>query len=283
MRAGRAFAIQGVRPSAPPGDRRRMGLILAASLFPLLAHTLTLIEWLPLDYPGTPGAMGGSAILIVVAIDRAGVREAPPLVQRDVIEELHDGLLLADADGAVIDVNRAGERLLGEPRDVIRGRGLSDVLCGVTRPDEAGAIGERWRDAGGFEAELRTGDGRRLEVRSGAVRAFAQQPAGRFLVIRDRTEERYRERLLQQRQRLESVGVLAAGVAHEVNNPLAFVRANLTHLGQLAGGAPKLAEGRADAAGDELLEMGDIVNESLEGLDRIARIVEGLLHFSRPS
>jgi PAS domain S-box-containing protein len=282
MLTGLSFAIQGVRPSAAPGDRRRMGLILAASLFPLLAHTLTLIEWLPLDYPVTPGAMGVSAILIVVAIDRFGLLEAPPLVQRDVIEELHDGLLLADADGAVIDVNRAGERLLGEPRDVLRGRGLSDVLRGLARPDEAGAIGERWRDAGGFEAELRTGDGRRLEVRSGAVRAFAQQPAGRFLMIRDRTEERYRERLLQQRQRLESVGVLAAGVAHEVNNPLAFVRANLAHLEQLAGQLPKLSAAEGREASPELLEMGEVVAESVQGLDRIARIVESLLRFARP-
>ncbi len=282
MLTGLSFAIQGLRPSAPPGDRRRMGLIFAASIFPLLAHTLTLLEWLPLDYPVTPGAMGISALLIVVAIDRYGLLEAQPLVQRDVMEELQDGVLLADADGAVIDVNRAGERLLGAPRDALRGRDLSDLLRGLARPGEGDALAERWRDAGGVETEVRTGDGRWLEVRSGAVRAFASQPAGRFLLIRDRTEERHRERLLQQRQRLESVGVLAAGVAHEVNNPLAFVRANLAHLEQLAAQLPKLAGAGGRESAPELLEMGDVVAESVQGLDRIARIVEGLLRFARP-
>jgi len=114
------------------------------------------------------------------------------------------------------------------------------------------------------------------------VRAFAQQPAGRFLVIRDRTEERHRERLLQQRQRLESVGVLAAGVAHEVNNPLAFVRANLAHMELLAAELLKLAGADGRKVAPELLEMGDVVAESVQGLDRIARIVESLLRFARP-
>jgi PAS domain S-box-containing protein len=282
MLTGLSFAVLRVLPPSSPGERRRMGLIVAASLVPLAAHTLTLLEWLPLDYPVTPGAMGVSALLIVVAIDRYGLLEAQPLVQRDVMEELHDGVLLADADGAVIDVNRAGERLLGERRDALRGRGLSDVLLGLARPEENPALAERWRDAGGFEAELRTADGRHLEVRSGAVRAFAQQPAGRFLVIRDRTEERHRERLLQQRQRLESVGVLAAGVAHEVNNPLAFVRANLAHLEQLAAQLPKLAGADGREVAPEVLEMADVVAESVQGLDRIARIVESLLRFARP-
>jgi PAS domain S-box-containing protein len=285
MLTGLSFALHGLRPSAPPGERRRMGLIVAASLLPLAAHTLTLLEWLPLDYPVTPGAMGVSALLIVVAIDRYGLLEVQPLVQRDVIEELHDGVVLADADGAVVDVNRAGERLLGRPREALAGRSLAGLLRELAPAGSAEALADRLgaaTEAGSIGAEIRTGDGRWLEVRGGGVRAFAQQPSGRFLLLRDRTEERSRERLLQQRQRLESVGVLAAGVAHEVNNPLAFVRANLAHLEQLAARLPKLAEGCGPEVAPEVLEMGDVVAESVQGLDRIARIVESLLHFARP-
>lgn len=57
--------------------------------------------------------------------------------------------------------------------------------------------------------------------------------------------------------------------------------ANLAHLEQLAALAPKLENG-AQPVASELLEMGDVVAESVEGLDRIARIVEDLLHFARP-
>ncbi|HVH05196.1 MAG TPA: ATP-binding protein [Myxococcota bacterium] len=279
------FGARGLLPSKPKGERWRAALIVGASALPLLAHSMTLLEWTRLDFPLTPAALGVSALLVVVAIDRYALLESQPIVQRDVIERLHDGVVLTDGDGVVIDLNREGERIFGDRREALRGRNLAATLRELARPGEEEWLLRRLSTVGieGQEIEFETCDGRRVELRSGALRAFPDRPAGSFLVLRDITAQWKQERMLQQRQRLESVGVLAAGVAHEVNNPLAFVRANLTHLGQLAGVAPKLAEGRADGAGDELLEMGDIVSESLEGLDRIARIVEGLLHFSRPS
>jgi PAS domain S-box-containing protein len=282
--AGLTFVLRGLRPSAPRDERQRSILILAAAATPLVAHTGTLLDWLPLDYPLTPGAMGVSAILVVLAIDRYALLDAQPLVQRDVIEELHDGLVLSDAAGAVLDLNRAGERILGGPRDALRGRRLEEVLRAVAARGDAEPVLRRIGgspDGPGYEAEMETRDGRRVELRSGAVRALGDRPAGRFLVIRDRTDQWRHERALQQRQRLESVGVLAAGVAHEVNNPLAFVRSNLAHLEQIAALAGKGAAAD-DAAARDLHEMGDVVAESIQGLERIARIVESLLHFARP-
>jgi signal transduction histidine kinase len=79
------------------------------------------------------------------------------------------------------------------------------------------------------------------------------------------------------------VGVLAAGVAHEVNNPLAYVRSNLVHLQSVSSGIEKhlrLDSSDSDDAAD-LLEIPEVLGESIEGLDRIARIVAGLLRFSR--
>jgi signal transduction histidine kinase len=129
-----------------------------------------------------------------------------------------------------------------------------------------------------------TGDDRVIEVSAGAVPALGSQPAGRFVSIQDRTAQRRSERLLRERQKLESIGILAAGVAHEVNNPLAFVRANLAHLRTLVEALPKAParEGGAIVAVD-LDEMGEVVDESIDGLDRIARIVESMLRFARHS
>ena len=86
--------------------------------------------------------------------------------------------------------------------------------------------------------------------------------------------------MLRQRQKMESVGVLAAGVAHEVNNPLAFVRSNLSHARQIAEavGSP---DSDASAAKGSLCELWDVLDESVEGIDRISTIVDGLLRFSR--
>jgi PAS domain S-box-containing protein len=283
---GLSFGARGLLPSRPSSERWRALLIVTASLVPLVAHSLTLVAATRLSFPITPAALGVSALLVVIAIDRYALLESQPIVQRDVIEELHDGLVLTDADGVVIEMNREGERLFGDRREALRGRNVSTILREIARPGEEDWLLRRLGTVGiaGREIEFETCDGRRVELRSGALRAFPDRPAGSFLVLRDITAQWKQERMLQQRQRLESVGVLAAGVAHEVNNPLAFVRANLTHLAQLAEVAPKLASDVPGAPGkEELLEMSDVVNESLEGLDRIARIVEGLLHFSRPS
>jgi signal transduction histidine kinase len=131
------------------------------------------------------------------------------------------------------------------------------------------------------EGELRTPDGRSIEVVAGAVGATGYHPAGRFVSLTDRSAQRRSERLLRERQKLESVGILAAGVAHEVNNPLAFVRSNLAHVrGQLER-LLKRAEIDPSGGDADLLELPDIFDESLEGVDRIAQIVKDMLRFSR--
>jgi C4-dicarboxylate-specific signal transduction histidine kinase len=87
--------------------------------------------------------------------------------------------------------------------------------------------------------------------------------------------------MLHQSQKLESVGILAAGVAHEVNNPLAYVRANLVQIQSLASLLDETRDRlpkEVDIASEDMSEM---VEESLNGLDRMREVVQGLLHFSR--
>ncbi|HET6718469.1 MAG TPA: ATP-binding protein [Rhodocyclaceae bacterium] len=100
-----------------------------------------------------------------------------------------------------------------------------------------------------------------------------------------------RQRQLYQAERLASIGQLAAGVAHEINNPIGFVRSNLStaekYLGQIATlgeGLRKLPGGeelRAAADLDFLLDdFADLLRDSLGGVDRVAKIVADLKGFS---
>jgi len=110
-------------------------------------------------------------------------------------------------------------------------------------------------------------------------------PAGRCAVLNDRTEAKRTEQQLQQAQKLEAVGYLTAGIAHEINNPLAYLNANLGSLEELLPGLDDPAVQRALGAKYEPLaaEAPELVTEMRDGLERISRLVERLGRFARGS
>ncbi|AKI98886.1 beta-galactosidase-like protein [Archangium gephyra] len=81
-------------------------------------------------------------------------------------------------------------------------------------------------------------------------------------------------------ERLASVGTLATGVAHEINNPMAYVTANLTFLSKQLPELAHCAEGD-EAVKEELAELGQVATESLEGARRVNQIVKELRLFAR--
>jgi two-component system NtrC family sensor kinase len=92
-------------------------------------------------------------------------------------------------------------------------------------------------------------------------------------IIRDVTEARRLEMQLRLADRMASVGTLAAGVAHEINNPLAYVSSNLSFI------AEQLARDELDPA--TRTELREAVLESLEGAGRVRGIVQDLKFFAR--
>jgi PAS domain S-box-containing protein len=267
-------------------EQARPVLLCLSALVPLAVHSLFTFRVLPLAFPLTPLALGVSSLLVVLAIRRYRLFEVQPVARRDVIEASGDAVIVADVEDLVVDLNPAAAALLGSPREALCGQPLGAVLARLGPVEPAHAF-ERILEAvrSGAPArshELETGDGRILEASTGIPHDARGRRAGSFVVLRDRSKERRAERLLHQSQKLESVGILAAGVAHEVNNPLAFVRANLAHLQHIASMVEDLREVLPKDTADEMAGMSEVVDESIAGLERIREIVQGLLRFSRP-
>jgi len=82
--------------------------------------------------------------------------------------------------------------------------------------------------------------------------------------------------------RMISVGLLAAGVAHEISNPTAFVKSNTAYLLRNIQ-TLKSAENLTEEQSDILMEVLDILQENADGMARIERLVRELKAYSRPS
>jgi len=189
-------------------------------------------------------------------------------------------LVIIHRDGLMLWTNRAVPKVLGYPKsDDLVGHPLLDIVDPVShalvtsRMNAQVDTGELNDDdlPALVETRLLTRDGEvvLVEVSPTQEVSFGGQPA-RLVVGRDVTERmRLRQQLLMA-DRMASIGMLAAGVAHEVNNPLAYVLNNV-----------EIAIKELAPLGDSTRPSRDALGVALEGVDRIRTIVRELLELAR--
>ena len=197
----------------------------------------------------------------------------------NILESLDDGLAVFDVDERIVRWNRALEGFYGVPRADAIGRRLSDVFD----PPLVDALRAAWLEnpygATLYRVPLtrrsRTGgDDRssRLLVNATAVPLRSEagataSAAGMILLFEDITDRVHLEEQLQISEKMASIGLLAAGVAHEVNTPLTGI-SSFTQM---------LLDG-ADPSDPKTVLLEKIEKQTF----RAAKIVNGLLTLSRP-
>jgi signal transduction histidine kinase len=113
---------------------------------------------------------------------------------------------------------------------------------------------------------------------AGALAAIALRRRGRPDAVQELRELADLRRHLVTSARLAAVGELAAGIAHEINNPLAFVRSNLSQLEEIWKELRLLPTDPAHA--ERLRDVDALFEESIEGVDRAAEIVRSVRSFA---
>ncbi len=262
----------------------RSMVMAAAALLPFASSVIHTLGIVPQAYDRTPLLLGLSTIILYGVDWRFRLLDTMPVARRDVIDHLDDGVILADPDGMIVHMNRAAEQMTEVRLVEVAGQPLARVVevqsegrMDYDREAFTRVMRDMCASSTGFETLIENYQGRVFEIRGASVSDIEGDVAAIYLILRDRTAATRFEKVLRQSRRSEAVTGLAGGIAHEVNNPLAYVRANVTHLlGQL----PKdLDEPSEIEVGEEIR---DVLLESLEGIDRISTIVDRLQRLSSP-
>ncbi|GAC1344939.1 MAG: hypothetical protein NVSMB23_20440 [Myxococcales bacterium] len=213
---------------------------------------------------------------------------------RALIEGHPDGVAVC-TDGKLTYVNPALAWIIGRTQSDVLGKPMEDLLHEGDKALFRSRIApdRPTREPGESLPELRflRAGGKIAYLELASLPVDADGGAAVLRGARDVTERRQMQKRLVQASRLASVGTLAAGVAHEINNPLAYVEVNLGYVKSVwpsaaaelvarRDGTP-LPEGGPPITAAVLADVGSALEEGTVGVERVRGIVAGLKEFAR--
>ena len=184
----------------------------------------------------------------------------------NIVESLNVGVLSVDLEGIVESWNTRMEQLFGVTRQESVGRQLSSLLP-EELAREIAARGDQEQITGIYKQRLQhQGKSLTLNVSITPLVSKSNERIGRLLLFDDVTQRQRTEEQMSQTEKLTSLGLLAAGVAHEVNTPLAVISNYIQMLAkQMPEGDPRQS----------------IIDKIVKQTFRASEIVNNLLNFSR--
>ncbi|MFL6444074.1 MAG: PAS domain S-box protein [Candidatus Sulfotelmatobacter sp.] len=264
------------------------------------------IFWEAASITPITNAKGQITHFLAVKEDITGRRKA----ERDLrltqfsVDHASEAIQWLDAEGRIVYANDASCATLKRSRGELIGLAVTDA-----RPVFSKEYWDKlWqelkqRNSMTFESQVQTKNGESVpvEINANYLRFDGQEYC--FTFARDISERRALEAQLRQAQKLEGIGHLAAGIAHEINTPTQFVTDNLTFMQDSwksifelleryraairEGGAGLAAAGLQEAEQSCDLEfiaseVPRAIDQSLDGARRVAKIVRAMKEFSHP-
>src|SRR5215470_7810926 len=187
-----------------------------------------------------------------------------------IIESMRSGLVTTDLLGNIITFNRAAEEITGHRASDVRGDKIFKIFGDIEKQIEAGLESIRTRTRlPRFDIGCKTADGREIHLGFSVAPLVdeSDNSRGYVLTFQDLTEVMELEREVRRQERLAALGKMAAGLAHEIRNPLASMRGSV----QVLASELNLSQ-----------DQGQLMQIVLRESDRLNRIVSDFLTYARP-
>ena len=203
--------------------------------------------------------------------EEAQVREA---FIRNVVESIRDGIVVVDREGRITAWNRAMEERSGISATEVRGLPFLDAFPTLKAPGFAKVLTRILAEneevaLGGFEHETPHRERVTMDLKGSPLRNATGEVIGAVFALEDVTERIQMERIARQTEKMAAVGTLAAGIAHEINNPIGIITSRVELM---------LMEAREKGFAPDVMKDLKVLEKHAE---RVAKITRGLLSFSR--
>lgn len=190
-------------------------------------------------------------------------------LHRDIIANIPSGIVTLDLDGRVVSFNRSAQKITGVTADEMQDKHWRDTpFCRIKELEEFFSVPTPAFDGLSQEIEIRRRDGQPvlIGITIASLKSSEEVLLGLVGIFQDLTERRQMEARLRQADSLAVVGQLAAGLAHEVWNPLAAI-----------SGSIQLMKEESPAVPPQLLDI--VLSET----ERLKLVTGQFLDFARPT
>ncbi len=247
----------------------------------------------PLGYLKKPFNSRELRIAVEIALHQAALEDALATRERRFATTLHsiaDAVLTTDANDRVLFLNPAAAAIIGVDDGTAIGRKVDEVVRFVDARGNALPTLTRLTPAGLSRLDALPRHARLVTTRPGVTPAVdieiegsvspialdSGQSFGTVMVFRDVSERRKLERRLGMTERMAAIGTMAAGMQHEINNPLASIVANVQFTLEALRNAK---DGKLTP--EHVAELVTALEDAAEGGERVRQSVANLRHFSR--
>lgn len=262
----------------PDWFQRQTLLVVAGAIVPIVVNSVYVFRIVPTvrkDFTSIAFALSGLAFYF--GVQRYSLLSKRPISRSAILEDVQSAVLVVDHDREIIDANPAAQAFIG---DGWSDQSLVDTLLAEIRLDQhlsfETSVVTDTDDMRSFDVTIRPII-ERTGVLIATVVTITETTA--WLQLKQRNQEIHL-RMIEQ-ERLATIGLISANIAHEVKNPLTILRSTFYAAVERARSAPVEGSITTDGESSGTAEIDGYVESFQRGFDRIVTVIQSMTNHIR--